>query len=113
MVSSSKVFGYGAGDPSVGLAQVVGGIKQTVQLSCRQLGGDLWLIRQYRPQVTALCDGTLAALLQQMVCGFATEALGKHDADGLGQYQAVGQVEVLRHALRIDFQAFAHQQRLM
>ncbi|MOA67569.1 hypothetical protein D3C78_1948100 [compost metagenome] len=61
----------------------------------------------------ALLYGAATALLYQVVGSIATDALGKSDTDGLCQHQPLAQLQVVQHALGIDFQPGNHLQRLL
>ncbi|MNP00002.1 hypothetical protein D3C76_917860 [compost metagenome] len=91
----------------------MGRVEQTIEFVCREFGGDLRLITQHRSQMTLFGHGPLAAVLEQMVRGIAAQALRQHNADGFGQHQALGQVQVAAHARGIDFQPFDQCQGLL
>lgn len=90
----------------------MGGIEQAVQFVAGQLGAHSRLFAEHHAQRAALLDGAAAALLHQVMGGFAAKATGQGDAHRLGEHQAVGQAEVAAHPSGIHFQAFEQADRL-
>ncbi|MNU02727.1 hypothetical protein D3C72_2465200 [compost metagenome] len=60
--------------------------------------------------MTLFGHGAFAALFEQMVRGIAADPLREDDAHRFGKHQALGQIEVARHALGIHFQPLGDQQ---
>ncbi|MNV24222.1 hypothetical protein D3C71_1152770 [compost metagenome] len=107
------MFSHRPLDPGFGLTEIVGGVQQMIEFSRRQLGGHLRFVAEHRTQVTLFGHRAFAAAFEQMVCGIAADPLGEDDAHRFGEHQALGQIEVVRHAPGIHFQSLGDQQRLL
>lgn len=107
------MLGHGTLDPAPRFAQIARRIEQSIQLGIVQLLAHVGGFAQHASQVTLVCHGAFAALLDQMMSGVATDPLRQGDTHRLSHHQPSRLLQVPGHALGIDFQTGNRLLRLL